>query len=196
MNLPVYALEISTDLNDQSEVDFVALVDNPAIQRNFLAFNDHKEFKFEIQSEEKQIISGPLMLADTPIYRNDKNGEYYVTFSPQTIEQIVQKFFQKGFQNNVNLMHDANQQVQGVTMFESFIVDAKRGIMPMKGFEDAPAGSWFGSFKIENPQVWADVKAGKFSGFSVEGLFNYKKQVDSNQKMWEQICEILDQVKG
>lgn len=196
MNLPVYALEISTDLNDQSEVDFVALVDNPAIQRNFLAFNEHKEFKFEIQSEEKQIISGPLMLADTPIYRNDKNGEYYVTFSPQTIEQIVQKFFQKGFQNNVNLMHDANQQVQGVTMFESFIVDAKRGIMPMKGFEDAPAGSWFGSFKIENPQVWADVKAGKFSGFSVEGLFNYKKQVDSNQKMWEQICEILDQVKG
>lgn len=194
MNLPVYALEISTDLNDQSEVDFVALVDNPAIQRNFLAFNEHKEFKFEIQSEEKQIISGPLMLADTPIYRNDKNGEYYVTFSPQTIEQIVQKFFQKGFQNNVNLMHDANQQVQGVTMFESFICNPSRGIAPMKGFEDAPAGSWFGSFKIDNQQVWADVKAGKFSGFSVEGLFNYKKQVDSNQKMWEQICEILEQV--
>lgn len=194
MNLPVYALEISTDLNDQSEVDFVALVDAPAIQRNFLAFNEHKEFKFEIQSEEKQIISGPLMLADTPIYRNDANGEYYVTFSPKTIEQIVQKFFQKGFQNNVNLMHDANQQVQGVTMFESFISDPSRGIMPMKGFEDAPAGSWFGSFKIDNPQVWADVKAGKFSGFSVEGLFNYKKQVDSNQKMWEQICEILEQV--
>ena len=194
MNLPVYALEISTDLDNQSEVDFVALVDNPAIQRNFLAFKEHKEFKFEIQSEDKQIISGPLMLADTPIYRNDNNGEYYVTFSPQTIEQIVQKFFQKGFQNNVNLMHDANQQVQGVTMFESFICDPSRGIMPMKGFEDAPAGSWFGSFKIDNPQVWADVKAGKFSGFSVEGLFNYKKQVDTNQKMWEQICEILQQV--
>lgn len=194
MNLPVYALEISTDLNDQSEVDFVALVDNPAIQRNFLAFNEQKQFKFEIQSEEKQIISGPLMLADTPIYRNDKNGEYYVTFSPQTIEQIVQKFFQKGFQNNVNLMHDANQQVQGVTMFESFIVDPSRGISPMKGFEDAPSGSWFGSFKIDNPSVWEDVKAGKFSGFSVEGLFNYKKQVDTNQKMWEQICEILEQV--
>jgi len=64
----------------------------------------------------------------------------------------------------------------------------------MKGFEDAPSGSWFGSFKIDNPQVWADVKAGKFSGFSVEGLFNYKKQVDSNQKMWEQICEILEQI--
>jgi len=194
MNLPIYALEISTDLNDQSEVDFVALVDNPAIQRNFLAFNEQKQFKFEIQSEEKQIISGPLMLADTPIYRNDKNGEYYVTFSPQTIEQIVQKFFQKGFQNNVNLMHDANQQVQGVTMFESFIVDPSRGISPMKGFEDAPSGSWFGSFKIDNPSVWEDIKAGKFSGFSVEGLFNYKKQIDTNQKMWEQICEILEQV--
>jgi hypothetical protein len=194
MNLPIYALEISTDLNDQSEVDFVALVDNPAIQKNFLAFKEQKEFKFEIQSEDKQIISGPLMLADTPIYRNDNNGEYYVTFSPQTIEQIVQKFFQKGFQNNVNLMHDSNQQVQGITMFESFICDPSRGIKPMKGFEDAPNGSWFGSFKIDNPQVWADVKAGKFSGFSVEGLFNYKKQIDTNQKMWQQICEILQQV--
>jgi len=194
MNLPIYALEISTDLNDQSEVDFVALVDNPAIQKNFLAFKEQKEFKFEIQSEDKQIISGPLMLADTPIYRNDNNGEYYVTFSPQTIEQIVQKFFQKGFQNNVNLMHDSNQQVQGITMFESFICDPSRGIKPMKGFEDAPNGSWFGSFKIDNPQVWADVKAGKFSGFSVEGLFNYKKQMDTNQKMWQQICEILQQV--
>jgi hypothetical protein len=194
MNLPIYALEISTDLNDQSEVDFVALVDNPAIQKNFLAFKEQKEFKFEIQSEDKQIISGPLMLADTPIYRNDNNGEYYVTFSPQTIEKIVQKFFQKGFQNNVNLMHDSNQQVQGITMFESFICDPSRGIKPMKGFEDAPNGSWFGSFKIDNPQVWADVKAGKFSGFSVEGLFNYKKQMDTNQKMWQQICEILQQV--
>ena len=36
MKLPIYQLEISEDLNDDVEVDFVALVDRPAIERDFL----------------------------------------------------------------------------------------------------------------------------------------------------------------
>jgi hypothetical protein len=196
MELPVYALEISEDLNDESSVDFVALVDKPAIQRNFLMFKE-QPMQFAIQSEDKQIVSGALMLADTPIYRSDKNGEYYVTFSPATIEMIAQKFFKKGYQSNVNLMHDGNQEVSDVTMFESFIVDPARGIYPMKGFEDTPVGSWFGSFKVDNPAVWAKIKAGDFKGFSVEGMFNYKKQekaVEMAEQMMGKIIEILEQV--
>lgn len=196
MNLPVYALEISEDLNDESAVDFVALVDKPAIQKNFLMFKE-QPMRFAIQSEDKQIVSGPLMLADTPIYRNDNNGEYYVTFSPATIEAIAQKFFKKGYQSNVNLMHDGNQEVPNVTMFESWIVDPSRGISAMKGFEDAPAGSWFGSFKVDNPEVWAKIKAGDFKGFSVEGMFNYKKQekaIQVAEEMMSKIIEILEQV--
>jgi hypothetical protein len=196
MELPVYALEISEDLNDESSVDFVALVDKPAIQRNFLMFKE-QPMQFAIQSEDKQIVSGPLMLADTPIYRSDKNGEYYVTFSPATIETIAQKFFKKGYQSNVNLMHDGNQEVSDVTMFESWIVDPARGISAMKGFEDAPVGSWFGSFKVDNPEVWAKIKAGDFKGFSVEGMFNYKKQekaVEMAEQMMNKIIEILEQI--
>lgn len=196
MELPVYALEISEDLNDESAVDFVALVDKPAIQRNFLMFKE-QPLRFAIQSEEKQIVSGPLMLADTPIYRSDNNGEYYVTFSPSTIETIAQKFFKKGYQSNVNLMHDGNQEVQNVTMFESWIVDPARGISAMKGFEDAPVGSWFGSFKVDNPEVWAKIKAGQFKGFSVEGMFNYKKQekaVAMAEQIMNKIYAILEEV--
>lgn len=196
MDLPVYALEISEDLNDESAVDFVALVDRPAIQKNFLMFKE-QPLRFEIQSEDKQIVSGALMLADTPIYRSDSNGEYYVTFSPATIEMIAQKFFKKGYQSNVNLMHDGNQEVSDVTMFESWIVDPSRGISAMKGFEDAPVGSWFGSFKVDNPEVWAKIKAGDFKGFSVEGMFNYKKQekaIAMADQMMEKIIEILEQV--
>jgi hypothetical protein len=196
MNLPVYALEISEDMNDESSVDFVALVDKPAIQRNFLMFKE-QPMQFAIQSEDKQIVSGALMLADTPIYRSDSNGEYYVTFSPATIEMIAQKFFKKGYQSNVNLMHDGNQEVSDVTMFESWIVDPSRGISAMKGFEDAPVGSWFGSFKVDNPAVWAKIKAGDFKGFSVEGMFNYKKQekaIAMADQMMNKIIEILEQV--
>ena len=197
MDLPIYQLEISDDLNDGAEVDFVALVDRPAIERNFLKFNEAKA-SFAIQSEDKRIVSGALMLADTPIYRNDSNGEYYVTFTKATIEKIAQKFFKKGYQSNVNLMHDGDKQVEGVTMFESFIVDSTRGIQAMKGFEDAPEGSWFGSFKVENDEVWNKIKSGEFKGFSVEGIFNYKKEkqaISVEETMWYKIVEILDQVK-
>ena len=150
---------------------------------------------FAIQDEEERIITGPLMLADTPIYRNDGNGEYYVVFTKDTIKKIAQKYFKKGYQNNVNLQHDSGQVKDGITMFESWIVDEKRGIKPMKGFEDVNDGSWFGSFKVENDDVWQMVKDGKVKGFSVEGIFNYVKDKSKEEKMMEDIIDILCQVK-
>jgi hypothetical protein len=198
-NLPIYNLEIISDVDSDMEVDYVALVDRPAIDKNFLAFNENNvQMSFAIQDEDEQIITGALMLADKPIYRNDENGEYYVVFTKDTIKQIAQKFFAKGYQSNVNLMHDSGQQLQGLTMFESWITDSKRGIQAMKGFEDVPDGSWFGSFKVNNPEVWKMIKDGKVRGFSVEGLFSYKKadmQAEQVQDLWSQIQEILSQVK-
>lgn len=194
MDLPVYLLDISEDMNDDAEVDYVALVDKPAIQKNWNAFKNQQ--RFEVVSEDKRIISGPLMLADVPIFRSDATyGDYYVVFSKDTIFKIAQKFFKRGYQSNVNLMHSANAQVEGVTMFESFITDQSRGILPMKGFEDAPEGSWFGSFKVDNDEVWNDVKEGKFKGFSVEGLFTYKTKPKKEEELMNAIKEILQQVK-
>lgn len=194
MELPIYELMINEDMQDDAEVSFIALVDKPAIQKNWNAFKEN--VKFQIVSEEKQIISGPLMLADVPIYRNDNtNGEYYVVFSKDTIFKIAQKFFKKGYQANVNLMHDSNQQVEGVTMFESFISDKDRGILPMKGFEDAPDGSWFGSFKVDDDNVWQMIKEGKFKGFSVEGIFEYQKAKTKEAQLLDSIKEILQSVK-
>jgi len=190
MELPIYELMISEDMNDDAEVNFVALVDRPAVQRNWNAFKD--KVKFQIISEDKKIISGLLMLADTPIFRSDAtNGDYYVTFSKDTIFKIAQRFFKKGYQANVNLMHEASMQVEGVTMFESFISDTSRGIAPMKGFEDSPDGSWFGSFKVDNEAVWQMIKDGKVMGFSVEGIFEYTRQKSKEQQMLDNIKDIL-----
>jgi hypothetical protein len=194
-DLPIFMLDITEDINDDAQVDFIALVDRPAIQKNWNAFN--KSQKFEVTNEERRIISGAIMLADTPIFRSDSTyGDYYVAFSADTIIKIVQKFFKKGFQSNVNLMHDSSQQFEGVTLFESFISDPSRGIMPMKGFEDAPVGSWFGSMIVDNEEAWQKVKNGEIAGFSVEGLFNYKpREVNKVASMVEEIQKILSQVK-
>jgi len=151
--------------------------------------------KFEITNEEQHIISGPLMLADTPIYRDNKKfGEHYVTFSPETIKDIAIKFSKKGYQKNVNLMHDSNMQVDGLVMFESFIVDKSRGVLPMAGYEDAKDGSWFGSFYVENEQVWKLIKEGKVKGFSVEGYFDYaapNKEESYAEKKLKELSALL-----
>jgi hypothetical protein len=195
MNLPIYLLEINEDLTDGSEVDFVALVDKPAIERNFLRFKEDR-LTFEIQDEERRIISGPIMLADTPIYRNDNGQEYFVSFPKDTIYKIVKKMFQKNYTGNVNLMHDPKKIVEGVTMFECWISDESRGVKPMKGFEDAPDGSAFASYFVDNDEVWSKVKSGEFKGFSVEGLFNYKRGeqvMNYEEKLWSDIATILNE---
>jgi hypothetical protein len=195
MELPLYMLDISDDLNDDAEVQFVALVDRPAIQKNWNAFKN--EQKFQIISEDKRIISGCAMLADTPIFRSDATfGDYYVAFSKDTIVKIVQKYFKKGYQNNVNLMHDPNQIETGVTMFESFISDKSRGIAPMKGFEDAPDGSWFVSMLVENDEVWQKVKEGMINGFSIEGIFNYTPKLSKDEVKMQKIKDILSSIKA
>jgi hypothetical protein len=194
MELPIYELMISEDMNDDSEVNFVSLVTAPAIQKYWNAFNE--KVKFTIANEEKRIISGAIMLADTPIFRSDAtHGDYYVVFSKETIFQIVQRYFKKKYQANVNLNHNQEIALEDVVMFESFISDKERGISPMRGFEDAPDGSWFGSMKVDNDYAWSEVKAGNVKGFSVEGIFNYSKKPSVQEELLLEVKKILSSVK-
>jgi len=192
--LPIYELRINPEAQDGAEVDYIALVDEPAIQRDFVAFNAQQPLTFAIQDEEKRIISGPAMVPDMLIYRNSESmGEHYVKFSRQTIQDIAVKFFRKKYTSNVNLMHSEQMRVDGVTIFESFITDTERGIAPMKGFEDLPEGTWFVSMYVDNEVVWGEVKAGTFRGLSVEGLFDYTRPMTKEEQLLQQIEALLNE---
>lgn len=186
--LPIYKMTINPD--DESGVSFVALVDDPATHRNWFAFNKQMKFKAD---PSRKIITGALMVADLPIYRMSKDkGEYYVVFDAPVIEQIVQKYFRQGNTSNVNLMHDAEAQVQGVYMFESFIVDKSRGIQAPVGFDGITEGSWIGSFKVDNEAVWNNfIKTGEFKGFSVEGMFDLQLEQTSVE---DQILQVIEEI--
>jgi hypothetical protein len=182
--IPIYKMFIGED--EESTVSYVALVDNPATERNWFAFN--KQMKFKADSE-RRIVTGALMVADLPIYRHsEKMGEFYVVFDALQIEKIAQKFFKQGNTSNVNLMHNPNMQVDGVYMFESFLIDSKRGIKAPEGFTGLTEGSWIGSYKIDNDEVWQSVMDGTFKGYSVEGMF----EMEIEKKSIEQ--EILDTI--
>lgn len=190
--LPYYRATINPDPASDMEVNFIGLVDKPAIERNFQAFNAAiKKIMFSINGE-KRIIAGPAMIADMPIYRKDDQlGEYYVVFDKQAIRSIVEKFSAKGYLKNFNLFHNPQHKVNDVTIFNSFISDKDLGVAPMVGFEDLADGSWFISAKVNNQSVWDAVKAGTIKGFSVEGLFNYEPAKFSLQTTKQKIQTIL-----
>lgn len=189
--LPIYKMTIAP--NDESGVSFVALVDNPAIERNWFTFNS-QEFKFKADAERK-IITGALMIADLPIYRQSADmGEYYVVFDKKTIEQIAQKFFKQGNTSNVNMMHDPEYKVGGVYMFESFLVDSSRGIKAPDGFSGISEGSWIASYKVENQEVWDKfIKTGEFKGYSVEGLFDMEIEKETPES---QILKVIEEIEN
>lgn len=169
--LKVYFIHIN-DL-DETGMDAISLVDVPAVQKNFLCFSeDKKPVKFEFDGA-KHIITGVVCLAETPIYRySERFGEYFVVFTKETIEKMVEKYARKGLFNSVNLQHNDEKFVDGIYMIESYITDKKRGISP-KEFADVPDGSWICSYKVDNQELWDEIVNGdKLNGFSLQGLFD------------------------
>lgn len=187
--LPVYKLRIKSDDADSLEMNAIALVDEPAIMIDFLKFNKQEKFTAH---PEKQLITAPALIANMPIYRNDKKyGEHYVIFDKETIYEMVQKFFRKGNTSKFNLMHNSGDKTEGIYIIESMLIDSERDIVAPKAFSEVSQGSWVISAKVDNPKIWQDIKEGKYKGFSIEGFFEHESQPETDEALLEQISEIV-----
>jgi len=188
--IEVFELVIDTD--DESGVTAIALVDQPAIESNWMAFSQQTEHKFNVKDEEKRIIEGYFMVADLLIPRIGENGEkFFVKFSAKTIEQIREKQSRLGLNNNFNLMHDPRQIAEGVYMLDNLIIDNERGKVAPKEFEKVPNGSLWGSAKVDNDEIWEQVKNGEFKGFSVEGMFKQLEPVTMDEDLINKIRQAI-----
>lgn len=193
--LQIYEALLTT--NDDG-IYTVSLVDCPAVESNFLCFNeDRKPLNFKVENEEKRLIMGVVMRADHPIYRISPNGEeYYIKFSKETIEKLAEKMLFDNTNNNINLNHNPNDYVDEVYLREIFIKSVEKGINP-KGFEDIEDGSLFAIYKIHSDSVWERVKKGEFKGFSIEVLVHSEevKMSKTEENEVELYSEILDLIK-
>lgn len=192
--LPVYELRVNED--GASGVESISLVDEPAIEENFFFFNAKERHQFQTNDEQQEII-GPAMIPDKRIYRRDKSGfEYEVYFTPETIRTVAQQYMKSGLQHSLNVDHSDKDAKSYI--FQSYIVDSSKGINAPKGIECGD-GSWIVGVKVEDKDVWADIKAGKMKGFSIEGLFNQVevKDAELNQifSLIADINNIIDKMK-
>ena len=185
--IPVYEAVIT---DEETGMFRISLVDDPAVMSNFQAFDAHKKpMMYAIQDEEKRLVRGCIMRADFPIYRRDsKMGEYYVIYKADTIRTMAEKYLLEGRQNDVNLMHEEGSDVDGVQMVQYFI---KGDGINVEGFDDCADGSLFGEFHVTNDEVWAEIKAGTYKGFSLEGVFDLVPETDKDE-----IQEIVDLLDG
>jgi hypothetical protein len=169
--LPFYKMILS----DETEgMDFIALVNSPAHRKSFEYFNSKEQIKYHF-NEEQRIVTGVAIAVDLPIYRNDSEiGEHYVVFGKKETLQIAQKMFKNNYLHNVNEMHDSNKQVKDIYLFESYFLDSSKGKNAPDSFknQNLKDGSWIVSYRVDNDQVWSDIKSGKHIGFSIEGWFN------------------------
>lgn len=167
--LPVFKAVID---EDGQGMERISLVDLPAVESNFLAFDKQaKPMLFAVQDEERRIVRGVVARADYPIYRRNADGyEYYIVFTADTIRAMAEKYLAEGRANAVNLMHEQGYELTGVKMLQWYIKDTEAGIAPA-GFDDIADGSLFAEFHIEDDAVWDAVKDGTYKGFSLEGYF-------------------------
>ncbi len=217
MELPLREVTINKEKRG-SGLKAVSVVEDPAIESTFVKlskvdnafiFASTKEHKFS-ENAEQQILTGPVLIPDKKILRFDKETkEYYnIFFSAQTIKDCAVKFFQDKHTTDTTISHE--YEVDGTVYFESWIKEdmEKDKSLALGLDKDLPVGTWFMSLKIQDAELWKEVKDKKYTGFSIEAYFdeklvennmkkniyNKKELIDMGKTMLENIQSFLDKL--
>ena len=174
----------------------ISLVDNPAIEEDFIMLNA-LEVELKVVNDEKREVIGLALVPNKKILRRKDNVEFNIEFSEQTIEKVQELYMKNLRANNVTIDHE--KPVNGVSLIESWIVeDPKNDKSNIYGL-NAVKGAWVVKMKIYNDEVYQGVKLGKFNGFSIEGMFDGLDQLKMSElteeeKLIEEIRSLLDKL--
>lgn len=182
-------VELFIDENDEvSGIEAISVVENPAIESDFVALKN-QEYKLAEVDKEKRILMGAALIPNKPIYRRNGEQEYYIYFSKETVRKASELFFIRGNQNNSTLEHQL--PLEGLTAVESWIVESEQD--KSRAYDlNVPIGTWMVSMKVNNDDVWKQVKAGEVKGFSIEGYFADKLE-RPNEPVKDDLSEMEDE---
>ncbi len=171
MDIPLF--DVYIDGTDEIGVDMISLVKKGAILSDFVYMAEQDDlYKKVILEDEKRIIYGPALIPDLAIIRKDEDGTpYYIKYSKDEIDQIRIQFAK--VKDNYSVNKDHKSPVPDVFIFENWS-SGKEDKSHSLGF-DHPEGTWFVGMKVDNEEIWQNIKTGKYKGFSIEGLFKFKK---------------------
>lgn len=189
MELPIYKAIIN---DNEDGITAISFVSEPAVETHFLRFGKQKKaLQYNVIDNENRKVIAPIMRCDFPIYRYDNElGEYYVVYTKEVIECMARKMLADNIADNMNMEHNPNKEMNGVYLEELFIKNVEKGINP-KGFEDVENYSLFGVYTIENSSVWEAIQKGEFKGISLEGIFTFESEDETEVQEWEEVYNLL-----
>ena len=198
MTKKIKRYKVGTD----SETYAISMVEMPAIEEDFVALSKEEEEKQQVflESNEKHMVYGAVLVPDKDIYRNNGEQEFYISFTKESIEKMSQEFMKEYRQHEVTVDHEdiANE----VCVVESWLkADQFKDKSVALGLNDKlPVGTWFCGMKVNNIETWERIKAGELNGFSVESMISleeFSKQnennmnIETNDMFWDKLKNIL-----
>ena len=166
--MDIYKIDETKDI----EMIVNSFVSEPATEKEWLYFSDAKK-RLDFYDTEKQMVTSVVMLANTPIYRNDDGYEFMLVFTPEAIEKMAYDYFGKNGFNKISINHDGSVIEGSAILLESYFVDDNKKA-PEK-FGVLPKGTWIVSYKVVDKKIWDMIKNKKLRGFSIEVLADLKK---------------------
>lgn len=164
---------------DNSEVMAVSLVDEPAIDLNFVHLKKEVPQIICFSKDEKHLLVGCVLRPDYPIYRNNGKDEFYLEFPRETVEKLAYDYMQSG--RIYSFTTDHKDIADNVSIVESWIKTSENDKSKDYGL-DVPIGSWIICAKVEDETIWQRVKDGELRGFSVESFVNLEEIILSKDK--------------
>ena len=163
-------------------IDLISNVKNPAVKIKGTAFSNQDHSKYCFSDELKYRIGAPALVPDD-IYRNDEDGEYFIRFTVDKIEQLAKKFMSelptKG--NRIfNLEH-------GSELIDSYILEAiladtesKVAMINESYGVDVPLGTFFIVQQFNDKNKFNELVSNGQIGFSIEGFLGMEL-IDENK---------------
>lgn len=161
--------------SEGDSIDAMSIVQAPAIEEDAYFLKTQKEeIRLSINTDKQEII-GAALIPDKKIYRNNGKEEYNIVFSKDTVKKAMENFMTPEKKNSFTLEHE--EETTKIEALESWIMDDEDTYNL-----NAPKGSWILRSKVKDTSFWNNViKAGKFSGYSLEGRFGTKVELADQQ---------------
>ena len=181
---------IELTIKDEKEqgVFAISFVDRPAIEEDFILLSE-MEVEMKVIDEGKREVIGLALVPEKKILRRIKDKEFTVSFSAETIAKTQELYMKKLYGNNVTVDHAEN--VDGVALIESWIVEDVKNDKSNLYKLNAPVGAWVVKMKVYNEEVYQGIKDGKFNGFSIEGKYDGLEQLEMQDDIMNEIKELL-----
>lgn len=201
--------EVSIDKTNY--IDAISLVEYPAIESDFIFMGkeDKPIQQVFLESDEKYMIYGPVLIPNKLIYRYDADTgeEYYIKFTEESIKNLAYRFTHYDF-HRFTEDHESGLSGDEIKFVESWIIeDPENDKSNAIGLKGLSKGTWVIGSKVNSIELWERIKNNRVKGFSVEAFVNVnevenkinqsKEEMKENslEKLGKMIQEMYDEFK-